>query len=166
MSIEYIKWCSENNIDPNDKMAVRTFWKKYHATRKNLDGTNKYITEQSGKDQCDINKIIAKYPQRVIASKLAYDESNFQDVTGMDFQNSLNLIKNVESSFMRLDPEIRSKFKNDPAEYLDFLAKKEAAASQVDDVYKKPKREKSSNASSMKDTDKDGIPDKLETKDE
>ena len=110
---------------------MREYHRSKHATRKNPDGSNAYITEQSGKDQCDINLIIAKYPQRIIASKLAKDEAVFADVSGIHYQTSLNLVKETEANFMKLPPEVRSKFGNDPSKYLDFLARPQKAADQA-----------------------------------
>lgn len=163
MSYLWREHCLQNDIDFKDRIAMRSWHIEKHATRKNPDGSNAYITEQSGKDQCDINLIIAKYPQRIIASKMAKDEATFADVTGIDFQKSLNLVKDTEANFMKLPPEVRSKFGNDPSKYLDFLARPQKAADQVEEVYEEPKRKKSNKANSMKDEDNDGVPNKLET---
>lgn len=165
MSYAWKDYCLEEEIDFKDRVSMRAWHKESHATRKNPDGSNAYITEQSGKDQCDINLIIAKYPQRIIASKMAKDEAVFADVSGMDYQTSLNMVKDTERNFMKLPAEVRAKFDNDPAKYLDFLARPAAAEDDIKEVYDDPKRKKSKNAPSMKDSNKDGVPDKLENDD-
>lgn len=163
MSLAWRNYCIEHDYDPKNKDIMREWFKERHATRKNEDGTNRYITEQSGKDQCDINVIIAKYPQRVIASKMAKDELTFADISGIDYTQSLNLIKSTESTFMKLPPEIRAEFKNDVSKYLDYLAAEGKAADGIDQYYKEPKWKKSKEAISMKDENKDGVPDKLQS---
>jgi phage internal scaffolding protein len=165
MSYRWREYCNNNpEINPRDKNALKALYKLDHITKLNPDGTIKYLTEQSSKDECDINKIIAKYPARVIESKMKYDEAKFADVSGIDFQNSLNLVKEVESNFLKLPVDIRNTFQNSPEKYLDFLQKEgQVNLNDVKEIYD-PKRVKDKNAISMKDKDKDGIPDKLQEK--
>lgn len=162
MSYAWREHCETKNIDGNDRIALKAFYREKHKTELNEDGSIKRLTEQCYKDQCDINTIIAKYPQRVIASKMTEDEAQFADVTGYDFQVALNTVRETEANFMKLPPDVRAKFQNNPANYLNYLSQPTKAADTINDVYENPSKTKSKNAQSMKDTDKDGIPDKLE----
>ena len=134
MSMRWKRHCEENGIDPKDKDA----FKAYHRERKmegryNEDGSKNYLTEQHGKDECDINKIIKKYPERLFRSRAAMDEATFEDVTGADFQHYLNTVKNVESAFAQLPVEVRNEYNNSPVEYLNFLGQAGPAKDQIND---------------------------------
>lgn len=162
MSIGWRNYCSKYKVDPNDKVTMKAYYCVIHTTPLNEDQSIKYVTEQSQKDLCDINCIIAHFPQKVIASKMAQNELQFADVTESDYQKAFNLVKDTERQFMLLPAEVRRRFNNTPGQYMAYLAQPTAAADTINDVYKKPKTEKGKDAPSMKDKNKDGIPDKLQ----
>lgn len=77
---------------------------------------------QSAKDECDINVIVKRFgvtgqlPQSVRMPTYA----DFDDV--WDFQSAMHAIQAAEKSFMALAPEIRARFFNDPAQFVDFCS--------------------------------------------
>lgn len=81
------------------------------------------ITEQSHKAEVDINNIIRRHGVDMIAKTAAMQAPNmrFDDVTGNDFQEAMNIILKAEDSFMQLPSKIRKEFNNNPAEFLDFV---------------------------------------------
>lgn len=123
MSRRWRLYCEEHGIDPNDRFEMKKFHLSRHATRRNEDGSINYLTEQQHKDFCDINHIIKKAPQRILNSRVLMHENMYLDVTGVDFQRSLNTVQDVKASFYELPSSVRKKFNNDPGKYLDMLAK-------------------------------------------
>lgn len=81
------------------------------------------ITEQSHKSEVDINNIIRRHGVDMIAKAAALQAPNmrFDDVTGNDFQEAMNIILKAEDSFNQLPSKIRKEFNNNPAEFLDFV---------------------------------------------
>ena len=71
-------------------------------------------TDQSQKDDADINTIMNRY---MATGELPYlNEGNPQwaDLTGVDFQDALHLIMEAEERFGELPSAIRDRFQNDP----------------------------------------------------
>jgi phage internal scaffolding protein len=80
-------------------------------------------TKQSFLDDSNIDKIIAKYQTNqsidFLKSELA---TRYGDTTSQDYKESLDLIKNAQSMFQMLPSNIRTKFNNDPHQYLEFTS--------------------------------------------
>lgn len=80
------------------------------------------MTKQSFKDECDINSIVKK----ALRNGLLPDGNvnpmygDFSDVK--DYQEGLNVVRRAEMQFKSLPAHIRSKFDNDPAKLLEFVA--------------------------------------------
>lgn len=85
------------------------------------------LTRQEFKDECDLEKIIARFstsPEGLEALQMTqnYVQSRFEDVTGfVDYQTALAQVNAAEEAFMRLPAIVRTKFDNDPAKFLDFV---------------------------------------------
>lgn len=81
--------------------------------------------EQAKKDACDINKIIKRAEKTgFIGDPLQKRKTpifgDFQNVP--DYQESLNRVIRMRNEFESLPADVRAKFKNDPANVIDFLA--------------------------------------------
>ena len=77
-------------------------------------------TRQDDMASTDINRIMAKF---VKTGELPVKnrEFFFADVSGMpDFRTAMDMVHNAEEAFMELPPEVRYRFENDPAKFLDF----------------------------------------------
>ena len=87
-----------------------------------LDGED-ILVEQSHKDEVDINKIIKRHGIDLInkTAALQAPTMQFDDVTGNDFQEAMNIILKAEGTFNSLPSELRKQFDNSPAQYLDFV---------------------------------------------
>lgn len=81
------------------------------------------LTEQSHKKEVDINHIIKKHDSTVLASTAALmaNELRFDDVTGNDFQEAMFKVAKGNEAFMELPSELRKKFDNSPAMFMDFV---------------------------------------------
>lgn len=80
---------------------------------------------QESKDESDINTIVKRFgltgklPQGVTVPQYG----DFEGVT--DYHSALNLVLQAEDGFMKMPADIRSRFHNDPAAFLEFVGKEE-----------------------------------------
>lgn len=90
-------------------------------------------TKQSFKDECDINRIMARYQVTgVLPEQLMPGNPQYVDVTGIDYQNGMQQIAKAQSLFEGLPAKVRDRFKNDPAEFLNFAENPENQAALVE----------------------------------
>lgn len=78
-------------------------------------------TKQSFKQECDINTIMSRYLKTGLLEHVRQDIAQFIDVTGADFMEAQNLVAGANSMFHSLPSHIRTKFDNNPAEFLKFM---------------------------------------------
>lgn len=81
--------------------------------------------KQSFVAECDINNILKHFSQtgqltHVRANSAAGTYSDLPD--NIDFQESMNIIKQSETAFASLPAKVRDRFGNDPAAFLEFMA--------------------------------------------
>lgn len=79
-------------------------------------------TQQSYRDSCNINTIVAKYkagetPLGVTKAPIYGDFSNLPNFREMQQQ-----VAEANESFMKIDPKIRERFNHDPAKLIDFVS--------------------------------------------
>lgn len=80
-------------------------------------------TQQQFKDECDINRIMAKYRKTGELEHLAKHEPEYGNFsTGLDYAEASNRVLAAESDFMALSGEIRQRMDNDPGKLLAFMA--------------------------------------------
>lgn len=82
-------------------------------------------TKQSFVAECDINNILKQYRAsgmlRHISAKA--EKGVYTDLPdNIDFQESMNTVLQAEAAFASLPSSTRSRFHNDPAEFLEFMA--------------------------------------------
>lgn len=81
------------------------------------------LTKECFKDECDINRIWAKYMKTGVLDHVKSIEGVFGDFTdAKDYQESLNAINAAGEAFMSLPSDVRTRFENDPARLMDFLS--------------------------------------------
>lgn len=79
------------------------------------------LTKQSFKDECDINTIMGRYLRTgILPETVQQIEGQFLDVSDVDFRSSMELVADAWSMFNELPSNIRSRFSNDPGEFLAF----------------------------------------------
>lgn len=96
---------------------------------------DKILTKQSFKKETDINTIMAKFVKQGIISPEALNKRHqaFADVSEIgDFQECQQQIKDAETAFMTLNPEIRKRFGHEPAQLLDFMKNEENRAEAIE----------------------------------
>ncbi|WNK13091.1 MAG: internal scaffolding protein [Microvirus sp.] len=85
-----------------------------------LECLDKSLTQQSGKDDADINVIVERYMRTGVAPQIAMPplSDEFHDI--FDFRSAMDSVLEAKRSFDALPANVRYKFKNDPAEFVDF----------------------------------------------
>jgi len=79
------------------------------------------LTKQADAESADINNIVQKYLQTGVAPGMQGDPiyGDFSDVN--DFQAALEIVASANAQFAGLDANVRSRFGNDPANFLEFV---------------------------------------------
>lgn len=84
---------------------------------------SKSLTEQSHKDSCDINVLMARYER---SGELPVDEQGqayYGDFSSVpDPFAAREALQQAEESFMQLPANVRSRFYNDPLKMLEFVS--------------------------------------------
>lgn len=83
---------------------------------------NSPYTKQEFKDESDINKIMARYAYSGELPNIIERAPQYLDVTGIDFQNSMQFVAEAQTLFNELPSAIRNRFDNQPALFLDFCS--------------------------------------------
>jgi phage internal scaffolding protein len=79
------------------------------------------IVQQSFKNDCDINVIISRHSRGLSSHVRSYD-GFYGDFSGIqDFHSALRQVESSRDMFMSLPSSIRSRFNNDPGQFLDFV---------------------------------------------
>ncbi|AXH77337.1 MAG: internal scaffolding protein [Microviridae sp.] len=110
---------TQTNTPPINNLIHHKFSKK---PRVSLSFTQPSLTKQSFKDECDINRIMARYQATGLLPNVNELPAQYLDVTGADFQEHQNFIAGAFSMFNELPSAIRAKFSNSPGEFLDFCS--------------------------------------------
>lgn len=79
------------------------------------------MTQQSFKEECDINTIVKRFgvTGQLPAPVAMPSYSDFSEV--VDYQTALNAIRRSGEAFMGLPSGVRERFQNDPQQLLVFL---------------------------------------------
>jgi len=86
-----------------------------------LESSGVSKTKQSFKDECDINRIMARYAATGTIDFVNKREAQFMDVSEIDFQHAMEVVTTSRQAFMTLPAELRNRFNNDPGQLLGFL---------------------------------------------
>lgn len=79
------------------------------------------MTKQSFKDECNINKIMEKFQKTGAMNHYAKHAPSYGDATPCELHDAQNIIANANTMFEELPSNIRKKFENDPAKFLEFV---------------------------------------------
>jgi phage internal scaffolding protein len=80
------------------------------------------LTQQQFKEEADINTIVDRFmktghlPDPVSMPQYIDYEGVF------DFQSAMNVVRQADENFMRMDAKVRARFNNSPQEFLQFFA--------------------------------------------
>lgn len=77
------------------------------------------VTKQSFAKECDINTIMSRYRKTGVLEFVNQHDPQFLDVTGADFRAAMDVVALSRENFALLPAEIRKRFANDPAVFLE-----------------------------------------------
>jgi len=79
------------------------------------------LTKQSMKDECDVNIILKKFAKTGLLSHAREHQGQYGDFSNVtDYRSALEQVQMAEGAFLSLPAEVREKFDNDAAAFLDF----------------------------------------------
>lgn len=92
--------------------------------KQSIDCSGPSLTQQSSKDECDINLIMERAKRGADLSQLQSGRTPmYGDFTNLpSYKDSLLMVNKARDMFMSLDAFVRERFGNDPGRLLDFLA--------------------------------------------
>jgi len=81
-------------------------------------------TQQQFKDDCDVNRIMAKYKATGTLTHVKNAQNGvYVDLINLpSFQESLSTVLQAERAFEEVPAKIRARFQNDPHQFIQFLA--------------------------------------------
>ncbi len=78
-------------------------------------------TEQSHKDECDINFIVKRFEKTGVITHRNNNQGSYGIATGIEFQESMDLVVEAQNMFDELPAALRRRFGHDPALFLDYV---------------------------------------------
>ena len=101
------------------------------------------LTEQSHKNECDINLILAQFMETGLMPNMRNNNPQYGDVSEIDFQDIQNQLANAKSLFEELPEHVKDKFDNEPFKFLQFAENPENNQALVDmGLANAPKKER------------------------
>jgi len=79
------------------------------------------LTEQSHKKETDLNYILKDYQRTGYLRHAKNHQGKYDDITTQDFQEAMFKVTEAKRMFEELPAAVRKRFKNDPAQFLDFV---------------------------------------------
>lgn len=84
------------------------------------------LTKQQFKEDADINNILRKYETQGLLPELMAGEPQYGDFTEVpEYLEALNIVNTAQQQFAALPSEVRDRFGNDPARFLEFTSNPE-----------------------------------------
>ena len=81
------------------------------------------LAQQNSRDECDINHIIERFGVTGQLPPQTGHMPTYGDFTGIsDYREALDAVSRAEESFMALPANVRERFDNDPALFVDFCS--------------------------------------------
>lgn len=92
-------------------------------TRNRTIDTGPSGAKQSFAEEVDINHIVKRFMQTGMTDHVNENSPVYADISEMpDFRTALHQVKQVQEFFSGLPAAVRAEFKNDPAEFLDYMS--------------------------------------------
>lgn len=85
-------------------------------------------TEQSHKQQTDMNYILKDYSRTGIIKHAHTNQGQYDDVSSIDFQQAQNIVADAKSMFEGLPALTRKEFNGDVSRFLEFVRNPENGA--------------------------------------
>lgn len=79
------------------------------------------LTKQGFKDECDINRIMARYAETGMLDPRLAREGRFGEIPDTDYQEAMFIVAEARSAFAELPSAMRERFNNDPGQLLEWV---------------------------------------------
>lgn len=80
-----------------------------------------FATKQSFKDECDVNTVVKRWLTSGVPP-VQGNEGIFADVSNIpDYRTCIDFVRSADAQFALLPSDVRERFSNDPAAFLDFV---------------------------------------------
>ena len=107
------------------------FKTRYDNTKTSTPVGTKSKTQQHFKNECDINTIMSKY-MRTGTVPVTRLPPQYVDNNVTSYQEAMQLVMDANDRFDELPSQLRKRFQNDPAQFLEFVENPENAAEAVE----------------------------------
>lgn len=97
----------------------------HHELRRDvsIDCSSPILTDQSYKNECDINVIMANYAKTGLMSHVTTLQPHYTDNTIIpSLEAAYDIVNAAENAFFELPPDIRKLMDNDPSQLENFIA--------------------------------------------
>lgn len=99
----------------------RDMYRPHSRQLANIPPESKTKTDQAA--STDVNNIIRKYDRTGLITHLREAEGVYADVSEIgSYQDAVNVVQAAEESFLALPPGLRTRFDNDPAQFVDWAS--------------------------------------------
>lgn len=85
-----------------------------------LTFTKPSLTHQCFSHECNINNLLKNYQKTGLITHLNKYQGQYTDNMPVNYHEAMNQIISADEAFNSLPSEIRSKFQNDPGQFLEF----------------------------------------------
>lgn len=86
-----------------------------------IDCSQDEPAKQSFKDECDINKIMAKFQRTGVINHYAKHAPEYGDASPIEYLDALQTVATANEMFAELPSSVRKRFSNSPEEFLEFV---------------------------------------------
>lgn len=95
--------------------------KPYRLPGDDFECEGETLAKQSEADACDINLIMARYVKTGVIEHVRENAGQYLHLPRQfEYQDAVNVVLNSESAFAAMPAEIRARFGNSPAAFLQF----------------------------------------------
>lgn len=86
------------------------------------------LAQQQFKEECDINTILERFGQTGEVPTNVRQPLDMDFIEAYDFQSAQNALVEAQQAFDAMPAKVRERFKNDPAEFIEFFQLEENRA--------------------------------------
>lgn len=102
---------------------ARDEYRKGYVSEPMFLDTSECYVQQHDSAACDINNIMARYVRDGVIEHVKEFGAQYGDFTCVpDYATCLRAVSEAEECFNALPAKVRSRFENDPAQFLDFVS--------------------------------------------
>lgn len=79
------------------------------------------MTKQSFRDEANVNFIVSQYQKTGMLQHREVHEGQYGEFADLDYHTAMNIVTSADQMFQSLPSNVRNRFANDPALFLDFV---------------------------------------------